>query len=329
MKALVISFQDTQHEVKLYEKDRPEADPGSCLVKLNAAALNRRDYWISIGKYPGIRDGATLGADGCGEVIAGDEAWRRKKVLINPNVNWGDNPVHQSADYAILGNPTDGTLAEYVVVPTDRLVEKPDYLSDEEAAAFPLAGLTAYRACFTRARVRAGDNVLITGIGGGVAQFAFAFCLAAGATVYVTSSSRKKIDRMVTQGAQGGFDYTEVGWAKRAKSSAGLFDAIIDSAGGDALNEYLRIIRPGGKLVLYGSTTGKGSGLDLHRLFWSQAAILGSTMGNDDEFREMVAFIAKHEIKPVIHKVYKLADAVKAIRSMTDPGHFGKTIIKI
>lgn len=329
MKALIISFQDKQQDVKLAEKERPKQLSGECLVKVNAAALNRRDYWISIGKYPGIKEGVTLGSDGCGEVVEGDSEWVGKKVLINPNINWGDDPDHQSADYAILGNPGDGTMAEYVAVSAHRLIEKPDYLTDEEGAAFPLAGLTAFRATFSKAGVKKDDKVLVTGIGGGVSQFACSFCNAVGAEVYVTSSSRKKIDKAVSNGAKGGFDYTESGWPKRAKNEVGLFDAIIDGAGGNALNNYLRVIKPAGKIVVYGSTTGRGDGLDVHRLFWSQASIIGSTMGSDEEFKQMIAFIKKHQIRPVINKVYALKDGPKAIRSMVKAGHFGKTILKI
>lgn len=329
MKALVVSYSEKQQDIQLVEKDTPKLKPGECLVKMHAAGLNRRDYWISIGKYPGIKDGVTLGSDGCGEVVEGEDEWIGKQVVINPNVNWGANPSHQSDHYSILGNPHDGTLAEYVAVSTDRLVEKPSYLSSEEAAAFPLAGLTAYRAAFNKAGVKEGDRVLVTGFGGGVSQFVSSFCVAVGARVYVTSSSQKKVKKAIKEGAKGGFDYTESGWAKHAKASVGLFDVVIDSAGGNALNDYLRLIKPAGKIVVYGSTTGKGEGLDVHRLFWSQASIIGSTMGSDEEFLEMIAFAKKHEIRPIINKVYAFSDGAKAIHSLSDKRHFGKSVIKI
>ncbi|MAE83372.1 MAG: alcohol dehydrogenase [Flammeovirgaceae bacterium] len=327
MKALVVKAKEGQYGLDFVEKSIPELENGYCLIKMKAAALNRRDYWISVGKYPGILDQVTLGSDGCGEVVAGSDLWKGQTVLINPNQNWGDDPDVQSSKYTILGTPLDGTLAEYLLVPEDRLVVKPDHLTDEEGAAIPLAALTAFRAVFTKANIQAGSKVLVTGIGGGVSHYALMFAQAIGAEVYVNSSSDEKLNRALSLGAKGIFNYRDEDWVKQA-SEVGKFDAVIDSAGGNAINNYLRLIKPGGKIVVYGSTTGKTEGLDLFRLFWSQVSLVGSTMGNDDEFQEMIQFVTAHQIKPSINKVYSFEDGIDAINSMSDAEQFGKTIIK-
>ncbi|MEQ8552500.1 MAG: NAD(P)-dependent alcohol dehydrogenase [Cyclobacteriaceae bacterium] len=329
MRSIVVTNDGSQYDLTFQEKPIPEVKDGYCLVKLHSAALNRRDYWISVGKYPGIKHGVTLGSDGCGEVIEGDPNWVGQTVLINPNINWGEDPMVQSSGYMILGTPTDGTFAEYIVVPAHRLSIKPRHLGNTEAAAVPLAGLTAFRAVTTKGNVKENDKVLITGIGGGVSQFALSFALHLGAEVCVTSSSDEKIDSAIRLGARHGFNYGDDQWIKRATGLAGKFDVIIDSAGGNAINDYLRLVKPSGKVVVYGSTTGKTQELDLFRLFWSQVSLVGSTMGNDDEFQQMIAFVDQHKIKPTVDQVYPFKEGIEAIRSMATASQFGKTMLKM
>lgn len=323
-----IILADDTKALTLADLPKPQIGEGQCLVKLTAAALNRRDYWISVGKYPGIKTGVVLGSDGCGVVEEGPEAWKGKTVMINPNVNWGPNESHQSEAYAVLGMPTNGTLAEYIVIDEDRLIVKPAHLSDEEGAALPLAGLTAFRATFVKAKVTAGKKVLITGVGGGVSQMACAMAIAAGAEVYVTSGSEDKLNKARKMGVKEGFNYQGAAWVQEAKKAGG-FDAIIDSAGGESLNDYLKLIKPAGRIVHYGSTTGKPKELDIFRLFWSQASIVGSTMGSDREFEQLVAFVEEHKIRPTIDRVYPLAEGVEAIQNMADSSQFGKTVVRI
>jgi len=327
MKAAIFTKDDPP--LQLNDVAAPKVGKGECLIRLKAAALNRRDYWITVGKYPGIKENVILGSDGCGIVEEGSEIWLGKEVVINPNINWGDNPDFQGEKYEILGMPVNGTLAHYIVVNEDRLTLKPLNLSYEEAAALPLAGLTAYRAVFTKAKVSAGQTVLITGIGGGVSQFALSFCLALGAKVFVTSSDKKKISSAKSSGAKGGFNYKDVEWGKLALKEAKGFDVIIDSAGGSSLKEYMKLIKPGGKLVFYGSTTGRPEDFDIFRLFWNQISVLGSTMGNDLEFVDMVKFIEEHNIKPVIDAVFDLDQVYEAFRRFTSPDHRGKIVVKI
>lgn len=328
MKSLVVRIDQGNYSLSLIDKPIPELNFGECLVKMRAAALNRRDYWISVGKYPGIKNLATLGSDGCGLVIEGSEKWKGKTVLINPNINWGNDLDVQGVDYSILGTPEDGTFGEYLVVPEHRLVEKPGHLSEVQGAALPLAGLTAYRAVFNKGKIDPGSKVLVTGVGGGVSHYALMFALKLGASVYVTSSSQQKLDKAKALGALQGFNYQDSDWGRKALGEVGKFDVIIDSAGGDAINDYLRIVKPGGRIVVYGSTTGKTDGLDLFRLFWSQVSLVGSTMGNDQEFHSMIGFVAEHKIIPVIDREFSFDQSIKAVEGMSSNQQFGKTIIR-
>lgn len=326
MKAAIFTREDPP--VQLLDVEIPVPKPGQCRVRIKAAALNRRDYWITVGKYPGIKENVVLGSDGAGIVEKGSPEWEGKEVVINPNINWGDNPVYQGPNYTILGMPQNGTLAEFVVVDEDRLVEKPDHLSFEQAAALPLAGLTAYRAVFTRARLQKGEKALITGIGGGVSQFALAFSLAIGAKTYVTSSDKKKIVHAKNHGAVEGYNYKTPDWVESAGKSGG-FDVVIDSAGGNSVSHYSKLINPGGRMVFYGSTSGRPESFDIFRLFWNQVSILGSTMGNDQEFRQMIELVNTHKINPIIDQNYPLENVYEAFRRFISPDHLGKITIKV
>lgn len=318
---------DRDLHIELGDVKKPDVKGNQCLVKVMAASLNRRDFWITVGKYPKIKEEVILGSDGSGVVVEGPEKWKGKEVIINPNINWGKDPAAQSKDYEILGMPKDGTLAEYVVVEEDRLVEKPDFLSFAQAACFPLAGLTAFRACFTKGEVKEGSKVLVTGIGGGVAQFALSFCKAVKADVYVTSSSNVKISDAVSAGAKGGFNYKTEKWWKSAKKEVDGFDVIIDSSGGNLVDTYLKVIKNAGRIIIYGASAGRAEGFDLPRLFWQQVSIIGSSMGNDQEFQDMVDFIDKYQIKPIIDLEYPMEEYQDAFRRFVSKDHYGKVVL--
>ncbi len=330
MKALLLT-SDVNLELSEIQKPIPEND--QVLVKLKAAALNKRDDWISQGKYPNIKPNTVLGADGAGVIeavgqdvapsIIGDE------VIINPNINWGDDPKVQSSSYHILGMPMNGTFAEYVVIDSDRIHAKPKYLSWAESAALPLAGLTAFRALFKQGQLKQKENVLISGVGGGVAQFAFQFAYAAGANVYVTSGNQEKLDKCISMGAKGGYSYKEEGWFKKAHQETGGFDVVIDSAGGNQLNDFIKIMKPAGRIVFYGATNGTPQKLDMFRMFWNQITLQGSTMGNDQEFKEMVSFVNDHQLKPIVDSVRPFDQIISALDDMKAGKHFGKLVVKI
>ncbi|UCS95913.1 zinc-binding dehydrogenase [Echinicola marina] len=332
MKALVLD-QNTSFGIKLSEVELPALQSHEVRVKLYAAALNRRDEWCRQGRYPNIQNGVILGSDGAGIVEAvGEEVdkdWLGKEVIINAANHWGENQKVQSGEFQILGMPKNGTLAEYVQVDVDRLLSKPSHMSFEEAAALPLAGLTAYRALFYHGQVKAGQKVLVTGFGGGVAQFATQYGIVAGAEVYVNSSKEDKINKALELGAKAGFDYRKEAWVEEAKSISGGFDLIIDSAMGDTLPGLINLLVPGGKLVFYGATLGNPPMLDARRVFWNQLTIQGTTMGSDQDFRDMVDFVTKESIQPVIDSVRPLEKVLEAFELMSNGSQTGKIVVKI
>ncbi|MBN9385444.1 MAG: zinc-binding dehydrogenase [Chitinophagaceae bacterium] len=331
MKALVLGAKNAP--LSLQERPDLQAGDGEAIVQVRAAALNHRDVWIQKGQYAGLKYPIIPGSDGAGVVVNADPAgasWVGKEVIINPAFNWGNDPSHQHPrDFRILGLPNDGTFAEYVKVPLQNLVEKPAHLSFEEAAALPLAGVTAYRAIMTRAQLQPDEKVLITGIGGGVALFALQYAVALGARVYVTSGSQEKIDRAIALGALGGANYQAGNWGQNLQEQAGSFDVIVDGAAGDGMDELLNLATPGGRVVFYGATRGNPSNITARRIFWKQLNVLGSTMGDPDDFRSMVAFVDKHRIQPVVDTVFPFADGEAAFRHMDDAKQFGKIVIKI
>ncbi len=249
-----------------------------------------------------------------------------KRVIINAGHYWGDNPKTHGDKFKVLGLPDHGTFAEYVYVPQNYIHEAPAHLSNEEAAALPLAGLTSYRALVVRGEAKKNEKVLISGIGGGVALFAFQFALALGMEIYVTSGSPEKIEKAIAMGAKGGANYTEKDWAKNLSEKVGLFDLVIDSAAGKGFNNFMTLIKRGGRIVLYGGTQGKIDGLVPQILFWKQASILGSTMGSEENFADMLKFVNKHKIKPIIDSIYNITEAEKAFKKMEEGKQFGKIV---
>lgn len=329
MKALVLTKPG---QLEIVETDKPKPQSGEVLVKISAAALNKRDQFIREGKYPNIQLNATLGSDGAGEVVelgsGVDASWMGQMVIINPNMNWGDNLAAQGRDYAILGMPSNGTFAEYIVVPANRIHLIPEHLKPSQAAAIPLGGLTAYRACFTHGKMARNENVLISGFGGGVAQFAFQFAMEACGNVFVTSSKKGKIDKAIELGAAGGFNYKDPEWYKNPWKTKGGFDVVIDSAGGNQVNSFVKVMRPAGRIVFYGATNGLPSSIDLYRMFWNQITLQGSTMGNDQEFSDMLDFVSKKKIEPIIDSVRPFDEAVSAFDAIAKGDKLGKIVLE-
>ena len=330
MKAVVLEVLGKPLALK--EVETPFLRQGEVLVKIKAAALNRRDYWITVGKYAGIKYPSILGSDGAGIVVeAGSNAeqhWINKEVIINPSHDWGIHPEYQSKDFKILGLPDNGTFAEYVKVEAKYLHPKPAHLSWEQAAALPLAGLTAYRALFTKGRAQKGDKVLISGVGSGTGVFALQWAVAAGCEVFVTSGSSEKIERAKQLGAAAGVNYKAQDWAEQLKHLAGGFDIIIDSALGEGFAKFPDLCNPGGRMVFFGATAGNIPELNGRKIFWSQLQILGTTMGTTEEFVAMVDFVNKHQIIPVVDEVLPLADADTAVKKLEISAQFGKIVLR-
>ncbi|PTX91291.1 zinc-binding dehydrogenase [Opitutus sp. ER46] len=319
------------NQLHVVEVPDPRPGPGEAVVAVRAAALNHRDVWIKAGQYAGLKWPCIPGSDGAGvvtEVGDGvDATWRGREVIINPSLEWGENEAAQGARFSILGLPREGTLAQKVVVPAPQLTAKPAHLSWEEAAALPLAGLTAYRALFSRAQAQRGERVLISGVGGGVALFALQFAVAAGAEAWVTSSSDAKIERAVALGAKGGFRYTDADWASRAVKETGGFHVIIDSAGGAEFGRLVDVAAPGGRIAFYGATRGDPPTLPMRKIFWRQVSLLGTTMGSPADWRALVAFVERQQIRPTVSEVFPLERAAEAFALMERSAQFGKIVV--
>ncbi len=329
MKALVLN--ELKSPLALEDREDLQPGDGEVVVQLKAAALNRRDYWITQGLYPGVRTPVILGSDGAGVVakLGGDvdPSWSDAEVIINPGWDWGDRPAVHSDNFRILGMPDDGTFATQVSVPAEYLHRKPQHLDWQQAAALPLAGVTAYRALFTQCTLQHGEKVLVSGIGGGVATFALQYAVAAGAVVFVTSSSTEKIDKAIALGAKAGFDYRSEDWHKAARSQHGMMDLIIDSAGGNGYAQLVDLAAPGGRMVNYGATAGPAKKLDLTKVFWKQLRLIGSTMGSPADFESMIRFVNEHKIVPAIDEVVPLAEGNEALARMRDAKQFGKIVL--
>ena len=320
-------------------EDVPDPEPGQneIVVRLRNAALNRRDLFATQGMYPGVKPDilpAIPGADGSGEVVAkGDSAEgpdEGTEVVINPALYWGDNPRIPGKDYRILGIPDDGTFAQFVKVPADHVLPKPSHLSHEEAAAIPLAALTAYRALFTRGQLQEGETVFVPGIGGGVATFLVQMAKAVGATVFVSSGSDEKIEKAKELGAEGGVNYNSEDWSKELKSMSGGVDLSVDSIGGEVFNNLIQLANPASRIVVIGATAGPAPKvMTILIALFKQLDILGTAMGNPDEFSSMLEFYEEHELRPVINETFSLEEADAALEHMEEGKGIGKVVLEI
>lgn len=309
-----------------------KAGPGEVVVDLRAAAINRRDIFLRRGIAPSPlpvipgSDGAgvvrTIGS-GVSGLTKGDE------VIILPSLAWGGGEAAPEHGFRILGGPDNGTYAEQVAIPAANIFPKPPRLSWEEAAALPLAGLTAWRALFSRARLQPGETVLVVGIGGGVATFALHLARAAGARVIVTSSSDEKIARAVALGATAGVNYrTTEDWPAAAKELAGAggVDVVVDSVG-STWAQSVASLRPGGRLVVFGGTGGGKVELAVRPVTMGQVSILGTTMGSPRDFAGLLAAVDHQEWTPVIDSVRPLGEVAAAHARIEAGEHFGKLVL--
>lgn len=325
-------FTTKNHPLEIREIKKPKPVKDQVLVRLHAAALNHRDVWTQ-NELAAPDTGVILGSDGSGVIEdVGEDAEELMigmEVVINPSLNWGSNPIVQGDSFKILGYPDHGTFSDYIIISKKQIFEKPEQLSHIESATLPLSGLTAYRALFSKARLRAGEKVLITGVGGGAALWAFQFALAYKARVYVTSSSEEKLQKAKELGALGGYNYKNLDWAIKAAKEAGGFDIVIDSAGGGQFSKLPDLMMPGGRIVIFGRTGGNISEISPRTIFWKQLSIHGTTMGTRDEFLSMLDFVEGRNIKPVIDTIFPLEEAEAAMRRIERGDQFGKIVLKI
>ncbi len=311
----------------------PEPAAGEALVRVRAAAFNRRDVFITQGLYPKIALPVILGSDGAGEVAAVGQGVPHLNegdaVVIDPMLGWGDDPlVWDARSSSILGMPHAGTFAQYVCLPAGNVYAKPRHLSMQEAAAIPLAGLTAYRATFTRGELKPGQTVLITGVGGGVQTFVLLFAKHAGARAIVTSRSGEKLARAKALGADEALNYaTTPDWHKELRAM-GPIDLVVDSSGGDTLAKALDAVRPGGRIAIYGGTNGDAT-IKMFPLFWKHVTIVGTSMGSPQDFQAMLELFDDGSLRPAIDEAFAMQDAVKAAQRMASSNQFGKIVLNI
>lgn len=333
MKAVVLREVGPAESLTWEDVPDPRPGPGEVVVRLHAAALNHRDIWIRKGLYGGIRLPAILGSDGAGRVVGVgegvDSSLIAREVVIDPGLDWGDDPASQGPKFRVLGMPDDGTYAELIRVPASSVHDRPAHLSPQEAAALPLAGLTAYRALATRARLEADETLLITGIGGGVAAIGLLIARAMGARVIVTSRDDAKIAEAQKLGAEAGVRSDDPDWPKAVARLTGGEGphVVMDSVGGATFAKALAAVRRGGRIVTFGATTGPVEKLELTRLFWKQVDILGSTMGSPREFAAMLDLVRSSGLRPPVARVFPLSEAAAAQRFLEEGGQFGKVVL--
>ncbi|MEO8635123.1 MAG: zinc-binding dehydrogenase [Gemmatimonadales bacterium] len=343
MKALTLTTTGGLEHLVLQDMPvpRPRA-PDEVLVRLHAAALNRLDLFVADG-LPGVAPTFPLimGADGAGMVEAVGPAVvgfdPGDRVLINPGLacgkcEWcvaGEQPL--CPGFRILGEQIHGTMAEYVVVPARNLALIPSQMTFAQAAAFPLATLTAWRMLVTRAKLKPGETILIWGIGGGVALAALKIARLLGARTIVTSSADWKLERARALGADVTLNHatTDVPREVRSLTERRGVNVVVDTAGAETWERSLRSLGRGGRLVTCGATTGPMVITDVRKLFWYQWSLLGSTMGNDAEFRAVTALAARGELWPEVDTVLPLDRVVEAYHRLASGVQLGKVVIEV
>jgi zinc-binding alcohol dehydrogenase/oxidoreductase len=313
LKAIRI-HEDGGPEVLRYEDaPDPEPEPGEVLVELRAASLNRLDVWIRRG-LPSVPKPRILGADGSGLVDG-------RRVLINPGIEHGER-------ITVVGEHMDGTHAELIAVPEQNVYPIPDAMSFEEAAAFPLVYETAFRMLVTRAGLREGEWVLVWGVGGGVATAANSIARALGARTIVTSGNEEKL-AAVEADAKVNHEREDVVAAVREATGGAGADIVVEHVGEATWQRSLQAARTGGRIVVCGATTGANPPAALHRVWWKQLSILGSTMGTKADFEGVFELVKSGRVRPLVDEVFPLAEAAAAHERMERGEHLGKIVLRI
>lgn len=321
----------------------PVPGPGELLVGIRAAALNRLDVFVRNG-IPGVPVSFphVPGADGCGVVEAVGAGVKGlsegDRIVLQPGLSCGacefcrDGETSLCVDYGILGEHRAGTLGEKVVVPARNAWKAPAHLTDEEAAAFPLAAMTAWRMLVTRAALRPGESVLIHGIGGGVSVYALQIARLAGAGLVVaTSGSEAKLEAALKMGADVALDYRSVDVGKKVRELTGKrgVDVVVDSVGAATWRASLTAAAKKGRIVTCGATSGPNPEEEIRIIFWKQLSILGSTMGTDGEFRALLDAVGRRLVKPVVDSVFPLDEVEKAYERIESGAGFGKVVVRV
>ncbi|HJQ53426.1 MAG TPA: zinc-binding dehydrogenase [Gemmatimonadaceae bacterium] len=347
MRGLTISAHGGLDQVE-YRTDllKPEPRRGEIRVRVKAAALNHLDLFVVAG-MPGLKITAPwiLGADATGIIdavgdlsgISDNQLKVGDSVIINPGLSdhtceycqMGEHSL--CVNFKLLGEHTPGTLAEYIVVPARNARRIPKDKPVEQAAAFTLSTLTAWRMVVTRARVKKTDNVLIWGIGGGVALAALEIVRLIGATVWVTSHSEEKLTLARGLGAENLLNYTttDVGKEIRTRTNKRGVDVVFDTVGEKSWTQSLTALGKRGRLVTCGATSGPMVQMDIRRLFWNQWDIMGSTMGNESEFDAITAEFSAGRLTPLVDSVFDISQGRQAFERLQSGQQFGKIVVRI
>jgi NADPH:quinone reductase-like Zn-dependent oxidoreductase len=316
--------EDGGPEVLRYE-DAPDPVPGKgqVLIDLRAASLNHLDVWIRKG-LPSVPKPRILGADGAGVVVSGDGFAPGDRVVINPGLDHGDGTV------TVVGEHTDGTHAERIAVPAEQVYPLPDSLDFETAAAFPLVFETAYRMLATKAALREGEWVLVWGIGSGVSTACLAIAKALGARVIVTSGSTQKLERARELGADATLNHAEDDVPAAVKElSGGGAHVVVDHVGEATWQRSLAAARIAGRICVCGATSGPNPPAQLHRIWWKQLTVYGSTMGSRTDFEAVYELVSSGRAVPVIDHVFPLAEAAAAHERLEAGEQLGKIVLRI
>ncbi|HEY3017343.1 MAG TPA: zinc-binding dehydrogenase [Gaiellaceae bacterium] len=323
MKAIRI-HEDGGPEVLRYE-EAPDPVPGTgqVLIELRAASLNHLDIWVRKG-LPSVPKPRILGADGAGIVVSGDGFSPGDRVVINPGLDHGDGRI------TVLGEHTDGTHAELIAVPGTQVYPLPERLDFETAAAFPLVFETAYRMLATKASLQEGEWVLVWGVGSGVSTACLAIAKALGAKVIVTSSSADKLERARELGADAALNHnTDDVVAGVKELTDGGAHVVVDHVGEATWQRSLAAAHAAGRVCVCGATTGPNPPAQLHRLWWKQLTIYGSTMGSKEDFEAVYDLVTSGRVVPVVDTVYPLAEAAAAHERLEAAEQLGKIILRI
>lgn len=327
--ALMKAFVHEYGELTLKTMDDPVAGEGEVVVSIRVAGLNRRDLAIP-NRRGDDKEAVILGSDGAGVIESigdnvsgfaiGDE------VIINPALRWNANSDAPPKGFDILGMPDHGTLAERITLSVEQVEKKPAYLTWEESGSLALAALTGYRAIFTKGKLTEGETVFIPGAGSGVATYLISFAKSVGAKVIVTSRSEEKREKAMKLGADIALD-TNSNWPEELKSET--VDLVIESVGRATFNRSLKVLKQGGRMVIFGATTDDTVDLNLREFFYGQYKLFGSTMGSREELRNMLAFIEKHKIHPVVDRTFEVDQTQEAFDYLKEGKQFGKVAIRI
>jgi NADPH:quinone reductase-like Zn-dependent oxidoreductase len=323
MKAMRIHEDGGPEVLRLDEVEDPVAGPGEVLIRLKAASLNHLDIWLRQG-LPSVPKPRILGADGAGVVEAlgegADGFELGQRVVLNPGLRNGAE---------IVGEHRDGTHAELIAIPRENVHPIPEELSFEEAAAFPLVYETAYRMLVTRAGLREGEWVLVWGIGSGVGSAAFLIAKALGAKVVVTSSDDGKLERASELGADETVNHESGDVVSVVKEATeGGPHVVVEHVGEATWKTSLQVARTGGRIAVCGATSGPNPPANLHRIFWKQLSILGSTMGTAEDFAGVYELVASGRVKPLVDRVFPLEEA-DAHRHLESGKQFGKVVLTV